>query len=209
MFSNKQEDWRRLLDDVTHRQIDTVVADAIQGTSLDHPIKGLGEIATEYAKHLRKIGAAPANGADKGDKNAFVELQKCAKAVFEGAQKHSASDHALAGRIERRSARLAAVAERIEAENPGAFGNAQASDVKITVRDRATISATWELGTAPIAMQSVISLDGDLVTRVSRAFSDAEHAAIHQIHSESVTVSLSTWEMLVAGIGSLARSFVR
>lgn len=209
MFGKNQDDLQRLLNDVTHRQIDTIVADAIQGTSLTNPVEGLQQIAGAYASHLRTLGVELPDGIETGDRASFENLCELAKTKYEANGSHTAADLALAGRIARRSARLTSVAARIESANPGAFENKPTGEIEINLRDRATISAAWELGTAPIAMQSVISLDGDIVTRVSRTFSDAEHAAVHQIHNESVTVSLNTWQMLVEGIGSLARSFLR
>ena len=62
-----------------------------------------------------------------------------------------------------------------------------------------TLRKIWEIGTEEIAMQTVIQLDGDVITRITPRHTTESHEdkVLQRIHSESVSLSMSYWGTLV------------
>jgi len=70
-------------------------------------------------------------------------------------------------------------------------------------QERAIVRKMWEMGTEKVVMQSVIQLDGDVITRIQRDRLGPEHATLHGLHQQGVKVSIETWQLLVQTIGAL------
>jgi hypothetical protein len=73
-----------------------------------------------------------------------------------------------------------------------------ASDELVVIRK------VWELGVEEIVMQTVIQLDGDVVTRIQPQRGDEKHKILHAIHNQSVTTAIQFWNQLIGiVVGSL------
>jgi hypothetical protein len=59
------------------------------------------------------------------------------------------------------------------------------------------VRKVWEIGTAEIVAQTVIALDGDVVTRLTPAVVRGDGAAITALHQQGVNTSLAYWNALV------------
>lgn len=70
-------------------------------------------------------------------------------------------------------------------------------------QDRVIIRKMWEVGTERVVMQSVIQLDGDVVTRVQDDRAGTDAATLHALHQQAVATSIETWQMLVQTLGAL------
>jgi hypothetical protein len=97
---------------------------------------------------------------------------------------------------------------KLEADVPRTkFTNLNKNDlppVSLTRKDRATLSKAWELGTDTVALQTVVLIDGDIITRVSAEYAGEQHQIVRQIHKEAVDLSMRTWELLTKTFGGLA-----
>ncbi len=67
------------------------------------------------------------------------------------------------------------------------------------------IRKAWELGTQEIAMQTVIQLDGDVVTRIQPEFMRGINKDLFDIHNQGVATSIKYWKTLV----SLIQDFIK
>ena len=56
-------------------------------------------------------------------------------------------------------------------------------------------------------MQTTIDIDGDLVTRIDKSYSDARGAHVRELHENSIKISLGTWNSLVDGAIKLVGHF--
>ena len=75
----------------------------------------------------------------------------------------------------------------------------------LTDKQKVLIRKTWELGTEEVAIQTVIYLDGDVITRLQpRYYLEQDKQALIQIHNRSVETSITFWGNLV----KLAETFV-
>lgn len=92
--------------------------------------------------------------------------------------------------------------EEIEQERP---------PFPLTVDELVTIRKAWEIGTEVVAMQTVIQLDGDVVTRVNPEYATAEKEdeIIRTIHSDSVKVSVGYWHQLVGLVKDFFENIIK
>lgn len=68
----------------------------------------------------------------------------------------------------------------------------------LDIRDTATLRKMWEVGIEEVVAQTVVQLDGDVVTRFRRAFDAPGHGApVMEAHRMGVDVALSSWRHLV------------
>jgi hypothetical protein len=64
----------------------------------------------------------------------------------------------------------------------------------------------WEFGTEKVAMQTVIQIDGDVISRVQAGRDNLENQVLHHIHRGAVEVSFQHWSFLVKTAESFAES---
>lgn len=76
-------------------------------------------------------------------------------------------------------------------------GIATSADMVFSGDEIITIRKVWELGTETIVEQTVVQLDGDVVTRINEASPFAEGQILRDFHREGVSTALSHWNALV------------
>jgi hypothetical protein len=76
-------------------------------------------------------------------------------------------------------------------------GIEQAAVTELSGDDVITVRKAWEMGTEVVAMQTVVQLDGDFVTRLNEAYTSEERQPIRDLHAASVTGALEHWRFLV------------
>lgn len=77
------------------------------------------------------------------------------------------------------------------------FNGTARHPLRLDAQDRTTLRKIWELGCERVVMQSVVQLDGDVITRVVPDVARGKRAALVQIHEQSVGVALRTWTTLL------------
>jgi len=64
--------------------------------------------------------------------------------------------------------------------------------------DLMSIRKIWELGAEVIAMQTIVQIDGDVITRLNPNFLDeAQYPKLHDYHNQGVNIALAHWNSLV------------
>ncbi len=76
----------------------------------------------------------------------------------------------------------------------------------LTADEIVVIRKAWELGTQEIAIQTVLQLDGDVVTRVQTGYTKEIYNGLHEIHNQGVTTSVKFWKILVELIQYIVES---
>ncbi|MBI2857476.1 MAG: hypothetical protein HYX90_00240 [Chloroflexi bacterium] len=79
----------------------------------------------------------------------------------------------------------------------------------LTADELITIRKVWEIGTEVIAIQTVIQLDGDVVTRINPDYALIEKKMIHDIHHDQVNFSLQAWKELVGLVRDFFENIVK
>ena len=73
----------------------------------------------------------------------------------------------------------------------------------------ALLRKIWEVGTTEIAMQTVVQLDGDVVTRILNKYTTEDFAILHQLHNEGVTTAIDFWKDLVGLVKDFVENIVQ
>ncbi|PID85098.1 MAG: hypothetical protein CSB13_09775 [Chloroflexi bacterium] len=64
--------------------------------------------------------------------------------------------------------------------------------------DLVMIRKVWELGTEVIAMQTIVQVDGDVITRLNPDYMNEEaYPRLHEYHNKGVNIALEHWSNLV------------
>lgn len=59
--------------------------------------------------------------------------------------------------------------------------------------DVAIVRKIWEVGTEKVAMQTVVHLDGDIITRVASGYEGERWSALHALHTKGIETGITTW----------------
>jgi hypothetical protein len=104
-------------------------------------------------------------------------------------------------RITRNCDQLKALLQRAAPEceltRANVTGTTDEKPLELAGEDVITIRKAWEMGTETVVMQTVVQLDGDIVTRLNDAYTGAAHEPVRELHSESVGTALGHWKYLV------------
>ena len=117
-------------------------------------------------------------------------------------------------RIVRNCDQLKAILERAAPDMTAELSRATATgftnvDVDSIPRDDLImIRKAWDIGTEVVAMQTVVQLDGDIVTRLNSAYAADRHQPVRDLHRESVGSALEHWRYLVETLVTIVKSTV-
>ena len=77
-------------------------------------------------------------------------------------------------------------------------GRDQANKVVIPLdsHDVVRLRKIWEIGTESVLMQTVVQLDGDVVTRIRRGCEAPAYKPFHDLHQEAVSSATRHWQFL-------------
>ncbi len=71
--------------------------------------------------------------------------------------------------------------------------------LQIRDSDLMSIRKIWELGTEVIAMQTIVQIDGDVITRLNPNFLDeTKYPRLYDYHNKGVNIALAHWSTLVS-----------
>jgi hypothetical protein len=65
----------------------------------------------------------------------------------------------------------------------------------------------WEVGVETVVMQSVIQLDGDVITRIQRRYAEQEQKHVLEFHRMSVDLSIRFWGIMANTVAVFLGSF--
>jgi hypothetical protein len=105
-----------------------------------------------------------------------------------------------------------AVARRAGAPIPDDLSHESAHDhrMELLPDELVMLRKTWDIGLQQIVYQTVIQLDGDVITRIQSAFAEPNERNRHllEIHTTAVATSTAFWKGLVDLIGSFLSGIV-
>lgn len=86
---------------------------------------------------------------------------------------------------------------------------AEKLDLDLDLRQLMVIKKANDIGTESVVLQTVIGMDGDVTTRISRTFADQPISFINEIHQEAIGISVKFWETLVNVVVKLGESILK
>jgi hypothetical protein len=204
-------------------EVNTIIKEGMTATGMPATPHALIDIANEYDAKLKELGAAGEH-ADAGVASHAVFDALRARAARIGRAEPGArrrnvdytqSTLLMLSRIQGNSDQLKGLFASIEARGGGVaeYSREHAPAVNLTPAELMLVRKIWEIGTEEIAMQTVIQLDGDIVTRLQKAYARAKDAPLVAVHNSAVATSVGTWNKLVDTLGAfmngLAHLFVK
>jgi hypothetical protein len=204
-----------IIEDLFSLKVSTIVKPNMTATTMPNMATALCDIATEYGAKLRALTAKEPKKAMSGVASlaSFEELERMAAEHIHARASSSKGTEEEEGlfmlaRIRDNAQQLQAIFRGTQPEL--VFDRAKAeemsdAEMKLTDKQKVMIRKTWELGTEEVALQTVIYLDGDVITRLQpRYYLEKDKQALIQIHNRSVETSITFWGNLV----KLAETFV-
>lgn len=79
----------------------------------------------------------------------------------------------------------------------------------LTTEQVVLLRKIWEIGTETVVMQTVVQIDGDVVTRIQQGRQGTENQQLHAAHRQSVEVSFRHWQFLVDALGRMVGAAMR
>ncbi len=209
---------RIIARDLIHLEVNTIVKPSITGQKMPRPRHAFIDIAQLYLKELTRLELSPdLTDLQPGSYESFGRIREKAQEgirfleeQFPEPRKMPRADQNVFSMLER----IQGMSDQIE----GIFNGAKKRKVKewdnnvsrteiefrdlpmpLAVSELVVLRKIWELGTEEIAFQTVVQLDGDVITRVQPGYVDEDEnrsRTIQEIHNRNLAVSMRLWSQL-------------
>lgn len=214
------------------RQLDQVYGvSKYEGAPVDQqgrPIPNPRSLATTKAEVTFEAQAIDMRTAARIDAKTFRDISITAeRALADPASNQtpsiSSASEAIITRIRNSSMELAIILERLHLEEGGGNGplektksgldalarDGQSIELDVSQQERLRIQKIWDLGVETIMMQTIIQLDGDVITRLQADYASPEYTHLWQAHLSSVSAAIESWQYLVETVGRLSAALIR
>ncbi len=210
---------RRVLDDLHTLEINTIQNDAMTARRMPPLPTAIAEIGELYADWLTRTLMERQEGLfnRRNRSDQFKQLRdEAAKLIHSDAL--TPAEQVIASRIHRNSIALKTLCKQGEANaaSDRYFTDMTLDDLygtpdreleaawRPTLEDRAKVRKIWEVRTELVLMQSMIQLEGDVVTRFSPLLFESRDAQVIGIHQQAIKTSTRMWSVLFGAVGALA-----
>jgi hypothetical protein len=85
---------------------------------------------------------------------------------------------------------------------------AEKYELKLDLRQLLVIKKANDIGTETVVLQTIIGIDGDVTTRILKAFADQPVSYINVMHHEAIGISVEFWKNLITVVVELGKSFI-
>jgi hypothetical protein len=208
-------------------EVNTILKANMTASKMSSRAHALLDIVSDYDTTLSALGAGPGMERPlKASVEAFKALRfrankrsKELQALREQGAWASLSAEGLAGkqadlvmlcRICDNSDHLKEILTKLEARDKEPFectrDNAMTVKTNLLPEEVVALRKCWELGTEQVVMQTVIHIDGDVISRIHPLYLDPKHHAALEIHASSVATSVRFWARLIKLVGSFTGS---
>lgn len=214
-------------EDLCNLEINTIIKPSITGNKMPPPRLALVEIYDKF--NNRVDGIELKENSKPGDYSSFLSVKTCIPVLLENLENQEEEEEKeaemiLLKRIRRMTDEILSIFERLKESGNGiikgqvnwqnTYKNKKELEkkdaaLKLTTKELIMIRKIWEVGVEEIAMQTVIQLDGDVLTRITPKYADKKYEALHQLHNQSVSKSISFWQELVKLVTSVLSDFVK
>jgi len=202
----------KIAQDLLNLEVNTIIKPNISGEKMRTPRHALIDIAKWYSRKLADLGFPLRDESIRlGDYRSFDALRERAhdgireKAAAKSLTPDEEADLLMLHRIKDMSDQIKEVFNALETRAFKAWDNSYTHEqiarerpsFPLTPDELVLIRKVWEMGVEEIALQTVIQLDGDVMTRVNPKYTTGESKVVHEIHNQGVSVSLRFWKELI------------
>jgi hypothetical protein len=79
-------------------------------------------------------------------------------------------------------------------------------ELNLDLRQMLVIKKANDIGTERVVLQTIIGIDGDVTTRISKAFAEQPISFINEMHHEAIGISVEFWKSLINVVVELGKS---
>jgi hypothetical protein len=220
---------RAIVSDLTTLEVNTVLKQEITARKMPSPRIALVEIIEKYHSWLSKYNLEPKPVVHYGKfVETFASLRDTARRELDaredrfpsGGDDNEAHEWlVIIHRIERSCENLVYLLEQLKEKRPQELDPSEPlpqeyfdvwrdkvrgmKELKLASDDIVKIRKVWDVGVERVVMQSIVQLDGDVLTRIVPKYASAENRLLHRIHQDGLDVSLSMWKELFATVRAI------
>jgi hypothetical protein len=219
MATGISEPLKQIARDLMNLEVNTIIKANMTGRKMPKPRHALVDIAQNYQRKLMQLGLwAEDDAALMGSFNSFNQIRESAgkgiKAFREQRKNGPLTeaeelDLVMLFRIQKMSDQIKGVFNALRERKAPAWENDMSRDdiesshhppMPLSTDELVLIRKIWEMGLEQIALQTIIQLDGDVLTRIQPRYAAENEMSrtIQSIHSQNVTISLRFWEQLIS-----------
>lgn len=81
-------------------------------------------------------------------------------------------------------------------------------ELNLDLRQLMVFKKANDIGTERVVMQTVIGMDGDVTTRISKSFAEQPIVFIDKLHHEAIGISVDFWKSLITVVVKLGESII-
>jgi len=85
---------------------------------------------------------------------------------------------------------------------------AEKYELDLDLRQLMVIKKANDIGTEKVLLQTLIGMDGDVTTRISKAFAEQPNSFINAMHQEAIGISVDFWKTLINVVVELGKNFI-
>lgn len=208
-MADRVDTLKGFIDELLSLEVNTIIKPGMTATRQPNTAGTMVEILETYEEKLDQLateGEKRERNCDRVDLARWKDLHAWATDLGDRYAKNGAH-HVMVVRIRDNAAQIRQIFEK----NPNAAFDVSARETKpdkdfaLDDSQKIMLRKVWELGTEEVVMQTVIYLDGDVITRLQpRCYEDPEMRKVIEIHNQSVKTSIEFWGRLV----DLVKTFV-
>ncbi|MDM8536290.1 hypothetical protein QUF70_06015 [Desulfobacterales bacterium HSG17] len=222
------ERLKDFFDELTHIEVNTIIKPNMTGRKMPKPRHAIIEIAKKYRLKLVELGypLADEENVKPGCYKSFDMIREKANEAIKNFEKKADQKHlsleeeeelVMLFRIKSMSDQVKGIFNALKLRNIESWDNDFSHDevekiqmdLPLETGEIIMIRKIWEMGLEQIAMQTVVQLDGDVVTRIKPKYADENSRVIHNIHNQGVTISLNFWSELINIVKDFLHVFVK
>jgi hypothetical protein len=216
-----------LLNDLFSLEINTIFKQGMTATKMPNAAHALIDIARDYALGLNRLDPAtweelPDKVSHDDSEETFDQLRTRAAEAARAVQGLSrdakvAEKETPANLNDAEQAnllllcRIRDTSDQLKGLVPkGTSFNRQTADnelIPLDDRQRLVLRKAWELGTEQVVMQTVVYLDGDVITRIRPDLAEGNRRDLLDVHQKGVDTSMAFWRHLVDVVRSIVGAF--
>lgn len=214
--------------DLMNLEVNTIIKGNITGRKMPSPGHALIDIAKCYDVKLAALGYPVQDSNFKpGSFNSFDTLREQAKKGIieleakavrtEGLSGKEEADLMMLWRIKAMSDQIKGIYNALE-RRPDSFGKDDFGrdeieqthlPLDLTSDELVKIRKIWEMGTQEVALQTVIQMDGDIITTIKKGYEGKTHTGLHNLHNQGVSTCLNFWRELIGIVKDLLESLLK
>jgi hypothetical protein len=222
-----KEQISTIAHDLMNLEVNTIVKADITGRKMPNPRHALIDIAQKYAMKLAALGFALNRDVIKlGSFSSFHKIRETArgaiksleaKAETKGLSKAEEADFVMLQRIKSMSDQIKGIFNALEKRTGKECKNDFSREdiekglapLRLNGDELVSIRKIWEVGVQEIAIQTVIQMDGDVITRVQPQYACVKNDELHSLHNQAVNTSIHFWKELIGIVNDCLKSLLK